>query len=110
MTSSIVLPLLAVLAVAALLFLTIAPRRYRPRTRTNVHFERALAFAVTGFLVVASFPGSQVVSGMICVVAAGLSELLQMLVPSRHPGVKDAIAKGVGAAIGAAVAILLSGR
>lgn len=110
MTSSIALPFLAVMAVAALLFLTIAPRRYRPRTRTNVHFERALAFAVASSLVVATFPGSQVVAGVICVASAGFSELLQALVPSRHAGLKDAVAKAMGAAIGAALTILLYGR
>ena len=109
MISTFVLPFFAVFAVAVLLFLTVAPIRYRPRTRLDVHLERALAFAVATSIVVATFPGREVIIGGICVLSAGMSELLQKLTTTRHARLGDAAAKAAGAAVGAICALLISG-
>ncbi len=84
-----------------ILFATIAPISLRPRTITQVNVDRALAFAAMSFFFVLGFPGSAIVAGIACTLGAGLSELLQLVSPSRHARLPDATAKAVGAALGA---------
>lgn len=97
---------LAWLAAAFIVFVTVAPLRFKPRlpsrvrTHGHINFERGLAFAGMAFLFVAGFAEHRLVVGACCVVAAGLSELLQLLAPTRHARWNDAMAKAVGAATG----------
>jgi VanZ family protein len=104
---------LAWLSAAFILFVTVAPLRFKPRlpsrvrTRSHVNLERGLAFAGMAFLFVAGFPAHPLIVGGLCVLAAGLSELLQLLSSSRHAKWNDAMAKAVGAAIGFAAAIAM---
>lgn len=109
MSTSVILSTLSVITVSILIILTVCPQRYRPKTRTNVHFERGLAFAVAACCVVATFPGHRPFVAILCIVGAGLSELLQKFVHSRHPGLTDATAKAIGAAVGAIIAMAMLG-
>lgn len=106
MSISFVAQSLAWLAAAFILFVTIAPLRFKPRlpsrvrTQGHVNLERSLAFAGMAFLFVVGFAEHRLLVGASCVLAAGFSELLQMLAPSRHARWNDAMAKAVGAAVG----------
>jgi hypothetical protein len=97
----------AVLAVAYIVFVTISPARYRPQTKTPASCERAAAFSGTVLLLVLSFPSDPFLAAFLAVVAAGASEYLQKLSPSRHADARHAFAKAAGGALGAVVAILL---
>jgi VanZ family protein len=104
---------LAWLAAAFIVFVTIAPLRFKPRlpsrirTQRHVNFERSLAFAGMAFLFVAGFADHRLVVGTTCIIAAGLSELLQVFAPTRHARWNDAMAKGIGAAVGFLCALAL---
>ncbi len=88
-----------------ILFVTIAPIRLRPRTITHVNLDRSLAFAAMAFFFVLGYSHSPMPVAISCIVGAGLSELLQLLSPSRHARLPDAMAKSIGAAVGAFAAI-----
>src|SRR5215468_124516 len=90
---------------AFILFVTVSPIRMRPRTITRVNLDRALAFACMAFFFVLGYPRSTAFVVLACVVGSALSELLQLLSPSRHARLGDALAKSIGAAAGAGVAI-----
>ncbi|WP_040678783.1 antibiotic resistance protein VanZ [Rhizobium mesoamericanum] len=89
-----------------ILFVTIAPIRLRPRTITYVNLDRSLAFAAMAFFFVLGYSRSAALVALACVIGAGLSELLQLLSPSRHARLPDAMAKSSGAAAGAIVAMV----
>lgn len=88
-----------------ILFVTIAPIRLRPRTITHVNLDRSLAFAAMAFFFVLGYSQSPMLIAISCTVGAGLSELLQVFSPSRHARMPDALAKSVGAAVGAIAAM-----
>ena len=90
---------------AFILLVTVSPIRMRPRTITCVNLDRALAFASMAFFFVLGYPRSTACVVFACVVGSALSELLQLLSPSRHARLGDAMAKSIGAAAGAGVAI-----
>jgi VanZ family protein len=97
---------LAWLSAAFIVFVTVAPLRFKPRlpsrvrTRSHVNLERGMAFAGMAFLFVVGFADHRLAVGASCVLAAGLSETLQRLAPTRHARWNDAMAKAVGAAVG----------
>jgi len=103
---------IAWLLLALILFVTISPIQLRPPTITRVNLDRSLAFAAMTFFFVTGFPGSEALVATACVIGAGFSEVLQMLSPSRHARLPDAMAKSLGAAAGAviAVAVLATSR
>lgn len=113
MQISYVAQCLAWLAAAFIVFVTIAPLRFKPRlpsrsrTQRHVDLERSLAFAGMTFLFVVGFADHRLVVGASCIVAAGLSELLQVLAPTRHARWSDAMAKAVGAFVGLICALVL---
>nr|WP_244441806.1 VanZ family protein [Rhizobium grahamii] len=86
-------------------FVTVSPIRMRPRTITRVNLDRALVFASMAFFFVLGYPRYTTPVVLACVVGSGLSELLQLASPSRHARLGDAMAKSIGAAAGAGVAI-----
>ncbi|CDM61526.1 putative membrane protein (plasmid) [Rhizobium favelukesii] len=97
---------IAWLLFALIFFVTIAPIRLRPRTITRVNLDRSLAFAAMAFFFVLGYSHSAALVGVSCVIGAGISELLQLLSPSRHARLPDAMAKSTGAAAGALVAMV----
>jgi VanZ family protein len=106
LTFVVVAQAIAWLLLVFILFVTIAPIRLRPRTITHVNLDRSLAFAAMAFFFVLGYSQSPMLIAISCTVGAGLSELLQLLSPSRHARMPDALAKSVGAAAGALAAIV----
>ncbi len=68
-----------------------------------VDVDRALAFLLLGALFVLAYPRHFVLCAVLLVVGAGAIELLQLLSPSRHAHVEDAVIKAFGAVAGVLV-------
>ena len=91
------------LALAALVFVTIAPIGLRPVSGAPVSLERLGAFAVFGFLFAFGYPKRLVqVLALVIIAAAGL-EAFQLLEVTRHGRMADFLVKAVGGGIGVAV-------
>lgn len=88
----------AVLAVT--LFVTLSPIGLRPHDILPVNVDRALAFALMGILFVTAYPRQWPWVALLVVVGAGAIELLQVLAPTRHAHVNDALVKGLGGIAG----------
>lgn len=99
----------ALAAVALVVALTLGPVGLRSVSPVDPMFDRALAYAVIGFLLILSFPRHpwRVVLGVM-VLIVGL-EAGQGLRSDRHGRVVDVIEKsiGAGAGIAAAAGVLL---
>ena len=90
--------------------LSLIPHHLEVRTGLPAFVEHMLAYAATGGLFGAgylSWAWWQIASAML--VYAGCLEVLQALVPGRHPGFDGAFASGAGALLGALVAKLAVG-
>ena len=96
--------LAAFAAIALVALLTLGPVGIRAMSPVNPLWDRSLAYAVIGFLLILSFPRHpwRVVIAMLAMIVA--LELAQELRPDRHGRVIDVIEKSVGAGIGAAAA------
>lgn len=92
---------LAWLAILFIIAVTVSPIDLRPDDVISVNADRALAFAVTGFVFMLAYPrhGLAVVVAMIG--GAYLIEAFQWLQPTRHPELLDATIKAGGALVGA---------
>jgi VanZ family protein len=95
---------LAWLVLGGIVFVTISPINLRPHTVTTVDFDRALAYAVTGFIFVLGYPKQWKLIVLLLAVGAMAIEALQYISPSRHARFHDGLIKGIGAAIGAMAA------
>lgn len=93
--------MLAWLSLAAIIFVTVSPIGLRPHDPLPVDLDRALAFAVMGFLFVVAYPKRPLLLIMLLLASAGLIEMLQFLAPTRHAHLADAVVKGMGAGAGA---------
>jgi VanZ family protein len=91
------LKILAWMALAAIVVVTVSPIELRPRDFLPVDVDRALAFAILTSLFVFAYPRHALLVGAAIVIGAGLIELLQMLSPSRHARFDDALVKASGA-------------
>jgi len=91
-------------AIALVVVLTLGPVGLRSMSPINPLFDRALAYAVIGFLLIISFPRHpwRVVIGVLALIVA--LEAGQGFRPDRHGRVPDVIEKTVGAGIGIAAA------
>jgi hypothetical protein len=94
----------ALAAIAIVVVLTLGPVSVRALSPADPMWDRALAYAVIGFLLILSFPRHpwRVVMGMLIMIV-GL-EVAQELRPDRHGRVMDVLEKAVGAGFGAALA------
>lgn len=97
--------ILAWLAIAAVVVVTILPLDMRPRDILPVDVDRALACAVFAGLFVLAYPKHWKLIGLIMVAGAAGIEALQLLSPTRHARVEDAVVKAVGALIGVGFAV-----
>ncbi|GEP00845.1 hypothetical protein [Methylobacterium haplocladii] len=89
---------------AALVFVTLAPIGLRPVVTEDANVERALAYALLGFLFAIAYPRHWLLA--LCAgigIAAGL-EVGQIFAASRHGRVADFLVKASAAGIGVAVA------
>lgn len=92
---------IAWLLLVFILFVTVVPVRLRPLTITQVNLDRSLAFAAMAFFFVLGYSDAPTFVAISCVAGAGLSELLQLLSPSRHYGKIDRSSGGAFAAMAA---------
>jgi hypothetical protein len=98
------LQLAAWTALAAIVIVTISPIGWRPRDILPVDMDRALVFAAMSALFVAAYPKHWFALSILMVVGAGAIELLQLLSPTRHARLDDAVVKAVGALAGSLLA------
>ena len=91
-------------AIALVVVLTLGPVGLRSMSPVDPAFDRALAYAVIGFLLILSFPRRpwRVVVGVLALIV--LLEAGQGFRPDRHGRVPDVIEKTVGAGAGIAAA------
>jgi len=107
------IPYAAWAALAAIIFVTVSPIGLRPRDILPVDIDRAFAFAGLAMLFVLAYPRQWLWGGLLLVAGAGAIEMLQLLSPTRHATVDDAMVKAGGALLGVALAMatnLLLGR
>lgn len=97
--------ILAWLAIAAVVVVTISPLDMRPRDIFPVDIDRALACAVFAGLFVLAYPRHWVLIGLIMVAGAAAIEALQLLSPTRHARIEDAVVKAGGALVGVSLAV-----
>ncbi|GEP09637.1 hypothetical protein [Methylobacterium gnaphalii] len=96
--------LMAWMLVAALVIVTLAPIGLRPVIVDNANLERALAYALLGFLFAVGYPRHRLLALAVGVaVAAGL-EVGQVFTASRHGRVPDFLVKAMAAGLGVAAA------
>ena len=94
----------AVATILLVVVLTLGPVSLRSMSPIDPMFDRALAYAVIGFLLVLSFPRHpwRVVVGVLVLIVA--LEAAQGFRPDRHGRVPDVVEKTVGAGFGVAAA------
>jgi VanZ family protein len=95
------------LLVLAAVFLTLAPRTFRPQTGVEHHLEHVLAFALLGLAFGLGYPGRRLLLALLGVAMAGLLEVLQSWAPGRHANLSDFMMNAIGVAAGLAVAALI---
>jgi VanZ family protein len=97
------------LAMAFIVFVTLSPLGLRPVTSEPPQLERFAAFLVLGGLFAAGYPKRWPVVMITLVAFAVMLEAGQELAPTRHAHLRDAMAKALGAFVGAgAVGIWLT--
>lgn len=92
--------LLAWLVLAVIIFVTVCPIGLRPHDFLPVNDDRALAFSLLAGLFVVAYPRHWIVAALAIILGAGAIEALQLLSPSRHARIDDAMVKAVGACVG----------
>lgn len=100
----IVLRICAWLLAAAVTFATLGPPRYRPHADLGHDGEHALAFVLVGLAFALAYPKHRRLAATIAIVAIGILELLQLLVPGRHARLEDFIVDALAASVGFAIA------
>jgi VanZ family protein len=91
------------LSLLAIFVMTVGPIGLRPISPAPVQIERFTAFLLVGGLFGAGYPKRLVLMVAIVILAAGLLELAQHLVPNRHGLLADFVAKAAGGALGVLV-------
>jgi VanZ family protein len=100
----ILLRIFAWLLAAAVTFATLGPPRYRPHADFGHDGEHAFAFVLVGLAFALAYPQHRRLAATIAIVAIGLLELLQLLVPGRHARLEDFIVDALAACAGFAIA------
>jgi VanZ family protein len=105
--SKLLIRLIAWLLLAAVLFVTVSPIQMRPVTAAPPDVERFAAFAAVGLAFVIGYPRHWRVVACLVVAAALAFEAAQLLAPSRHARVADALVKAFGGLFGIAVGAVI---
>lgn len=84
------------LLLGAVALATVAPIGWRPVTGLSDQIERFAAFALIGLAFSMAYPRRLWLVVPLVLGAAVAFELMQFLVQSRHPGLRDVVAKLVG--------------
>ena len=107
MSLSLLLRCSAWLVLAAVAIVTLSPIGLRPKTPAPADLERLAAFVVLGLAFVLAYPRRWVTTVSLLLVAAGLLEIGQHLVPGRHGMSHDFALKAAGAGLGAGLALVM---
>ena len=99
--------IVAWLLIAAAIFLTIGPQKFRPHTGIEHELEHFLAFAIVGLAFGLGYPGRGLILAMLGIAIAGMLETAQLWVPLRHAYFNDFLVNGSAACMGIAAAALL---
>ena len=99
--------LMAWLLLAAVLFVTVSPIQMRPVTDAPPDVERFAAFAVLGLAFAISYPRHWRLVACLVVAAALVFEAAQLLAPTRHARVADALVKALGGLVGIAAGAVI---
>ena len=91
---------LAWASILAIVVITDGPIGLRPMTLLSPNVERFAALAVVGLLFALAYPARRLIVLGALAIAIGALELGQFLAAGRHPGVRDAGAKVLGAMVG----------
>ena len=100
--------IIAWLLIAAAIFLSIGPQKFRPYTGIEHELEHFLAFALIGLAFGLGYPGRGLILAMLGIAMAGALETAQLWVPHRHAYFSDFLVNGSAACIGLAAAALLN--
>lgn len=92
------------LLVAAVVFATLGPPRYRPMTDLGQDGEHALAFVLVGLAVGVAFDRRPWLTAAIAIVLTGVLELLQFFAPGRHARLEDFVVNALTLCVGLVVA------
>ena len=92
---------LALFAIIA--FATLSPIQMRPHI-AEANVERGLAYVLLGFALALGFPNRRYRAAIFVVCTAGFLEILQIIDPSRHARVLDAIIKAAAGVAGIVIA------
>ena len=90
---------------AAIVFVTVSPIQMRPGDLLSVDIDRAAAFGLLASVFMIAYPRHAMIVGLLVVASAGAMELLQLLSPTRHARLDDAVIKSGGALAGMAAAL-----
>jgi VanZ family protein len=85
---------------------TLSPIQMRPGDIFSVDLDRALAFGLLSGLFMIAYPRLALIVGVFVVLSAGLIESLQLLSPTRHARLDDALVKAGGAVVGMCIALI----
>lgn len=91
-------------AFALIVFVTVSPIQMRPGGIFTVDVDRGLAFGLLASMFMIAYPRQAIVVGLLVVITAGMTEALQLLSPSRHARIDDALIKSSGAVAGMVIA------
>jgi VanZ family protein len=96
------------LLLAAIVFVTLAPVQWRPRTG-HPNLERFAAFLLLGAAYTLALPRRAGLIAVCVVLGAFALEAAQWFSPTRDPAVKDALVKACGALVGVAAGRWIDG-
>lgn len=104
--TQIALRVLAWLALVAIIFVTLSPIGLRPHVGPAIA-ERSVAFAIAGFLFAIAYPRRIWVTLVTVLGSALVLEVLQVLTPTRHGQLLDALSKVIGGCVGIAAGLIV---
>lgn len=96
------------LLLLALLYVTIAPIEMRPITGESPNLERLVAFTALGFAFAFAYPRRWWLVLFLVIGVAFASEFAQVLSPTRHAHLKDALYKAGGGSIGVVIGFMVN--
>ncbi|PDQ18301.1 hypothetical protein CN311_25475 [Mesorhizobium sanjuanii] len=96
------------LLLIAILAATIVPIGMRPHSGLGPEPERVAAFLVLGLLFGLAYDRNWVLALSLVIVAGVGIEALQMLSPSRHPTLEDAVIKALAGSVGVSAGCIIA--
>ncbi len=96
---------IGVLCLVTIIFVTLSPIDWRPKTGEPANIERFLAFMALAGAFVLAWPRRWALTLVLILAGGGGLEAAQNLLPDRHGAPLDFFAKAMGAAAGAVLAL-----